>query len=45
MLSMLSHGLRRSAAKYVEAFMQNVQWEEVNRRYVAAQRAASALRG
>jgi Fe-Mn family superoxide dismutase len=34
-----------AAAKYVEAFMQNVQWEEVNRRYVAAQRAAAALRG
>ena len=34
-----------AAAKYVEAFMQNVQWEEVNRRYLAAQRAASVLRG
>jgi Fe-Mn family superoxide dismutase len=33
-----------AAAKYIEAFMQNVKWEEVNRRYVAAQRAASALR-
>ena len=34
-----------AAAKYIDAFMQNVQWEEVNRRYVAAQRAASTLRG
>ena len=34
-----------AAARYIDAFMQNVQWEEVNRRYVAAQRAAAALRG
>jgi Fe-Mn family superoxide dismutase len=34
-----------AAAKYVEAFVQNVKWEEVNRRYVAAQKAAAALRG
>jgi superoxide dismutase, Fe-Mn family len=34
-----------AAAKYIEAFMQNVRWEEVNRRYASAQRAASALKG
>lgn len=34
-----------AAARYIDAFMQNVQWEEVNRRYVAAQRAAAVLRG
>jgi len=34
-----------AAARYLDAFMQNVQWEEVNRRYAAAQRAAAALRG
>jgi Fe-Mn family superoxide dismutase len=34
-----------AAAKYVEAFMQNAKWEEVNRRYVAAQKAGAALRG
>jgi Fe-Mn family superoxide dismutase len=33
-----------AAARYLDAFMQNVQWEEVNRRYAAAQRAASAIR-
>jgi Fe-Mn family superoxide dismutase len=33
-----------AAAKYVEAFMQNVKWEEVNRRYVAAQKATEALK-
>lgn len=32
-----------AAAKYVDAFMQNVNWEEVNRRFVAAQKFASAL--
>jgi Fe-Mn family superoxide dismutase len=30
-----------AAAKYVDAFMQNVNWEEVNRRYVSAQKAAA----
>jgi Fe-Mn family superoxide dismutase len=34
-----------AAAKYVEAFMQNVKWEEVNRRYVAAQKVADSLKG
>lgn len=33
------------AGKYVDAFMQNVNWEEVNRRHGAAQKAAAALRG
>jgi superoxide dismutase, Fe-Mn family len=32
-----------AAAKYVDAFMQNVNWEEVNRRFTSAQKAASAL--
>ena len=34
-----------AAARYLDAFMQNVQWEEVDRRYAATQRAASVLRG
>ncbi|MGH9751515.1 MAG: superoxide dismutase [Blastocatellia bacterium] len=34
-----------AAAKYVDAFMQNVNWEEVNRRFTRARSAASALRG
>ena len=33
-----------AAARYIDAFMVNVQWEEVNRRYGAAQKAAAALR-
>ncbi len=33
-----------AAAKYVDAFMQNVNWEVVNRRFVGAQKAAGALR-
>ena len=33
-----------AAAKYIEAFMQNVKWETVDRRYTAAQRAAESLR-
>ncbi len=33
-----------AAAKYVDAFMQNVNWEAVNRRYVSAQKAAAALK-
>ena len=31
-----------AAAKYIEAFMQNVKWEEVNRRYLAASRIPRA---
>jgi superoxide dismutase, Fe-Mn family len=34
-----------AAAKYIDAFMLNVHWEEVNRRFVGAQKAAAALRG
>jgi superoxide dismutase, Fe-Mn family len=33
-----------AAAKYVEAFMQNARWEEVNRRYVAAGKMFESLR-
>lgn len=33
-----------AAAKYVDAFMQNVNWEEVNRRFVRSQKAAAVLR-
>lgn len=32
-----------AAAKYVDAFMQNVNWEEVNRRFTAAQKAAAIM--
>jgi Fe-Mn family superoxide dismutase len=34
-----------AAAKYVDAFLQNVNWEEVNRRFTSAQKAAALLRG
>ncbi|MEP7337769.1 MAG: Fe-Mn family superoxide dismutase [Acidobacteriota bacterium] len=33
-----------AAAKYVDAFMQNVHWEEVNRRYTRAQKVLAAIR-
>ena len=33
-----------AAAKYIDAFMDNVNWEEVNRRFVSAQKASAALR-
>ena len=33
-----------AAAKYVDAFMQNVNWEEVNRRFIGAQKAAAAMK-
>ena len=33
-----------AAAKYVDAFMDNVNWEEVNRRFVKAQKAFALLR-
>jgi Fe-Mn family superoxide dismutase len=33
-----------AAQKYIDAFMQNVKWEEVNRRYVAAIKVAEAFR-
>jgi len=32
-----------AAAKYVNAFMQNINWEEVNRRFISAQKAAATL--
>lgn len=32
-----------AAAKYVDAFMQNVKWEEVNRRFTNAQKASAAI--
>lgn len=34
-----------AAARYVDAFLANVQWDEVNRRFERAARAAAALRG
>jgi Fe-Mn family superoxide dismutase len=34
-----------SAAKYVDSFMQNVNWDQVNRRFERASRALKALRG
>ena len=33
-----------AAAKYVDAFRQNAIWEEVNRRYMNAQKAVAALK-
>lgn len=33
-----------AAAKYIDAFMDNVNWEEVNRRFVKSQKASAALR-
>jgi Fe-Mn family superoxide dismutase len=32
-------------ARYIDAFFANIRWDEVNRRYENAQRAATALRG
>jgi Fe-Mn family superoxide dismutase len=32
-----------AAAKYVDAFMQNVQWEEVNRRFVSTRKIAALV--
>lgn len=34
-----------AAAKYVDAFMQNLDWQELDRRATGAQRAGAALRG
>ncbi len=34
-----------AAAKYVDAFFQNIRWDEVNRRLERARRAAAALAG
>ena len=33
-----------AAAKYIDAFFQNVQWDEVQRRLERAEKAAAALR-
>ncbi|MFN0119353.1 MAG: superoxide dismutase [Blastocatellia bacterium] len=33
-----------AAAKYIDAFMQNVKWEEINRRLANARKAAAALK-
>src|SRR6266446_7000519 len=33
-----------AAAKYIDAFMENAKWEEVNRRYMNAQKAVAALK-
>ncbi len=33
-----------AAAKYIDAFFANIRWDEVNRRFERAQRAAAALR-
>jgi superoxide dismutase, Fe-Mn family len=38
----MDHGA--AAAKYVDAFMQNVNWEEVNRRFTNVRKAAAALK-
>ena len=32
-----------AAAQYVDAFMQNVNWEEVNRRFVGALKIAALV--
>ncbi|PTL84157.1 superoxide dismutase [Vitiosangium sp. GDMCC 1.1324] len=34
-----------AAAKYIDAFFQNIQWDEVNRRLERAQKAHAALKG
>ncbi|NOT59617.1 MAG: superoxide dismutase [Acidobacteria bacterium] len=34
-----------AAAKYIDAFMTNLHWEEVNRRFVTAQKMAALLKG
>ncbi len=33
-----------AAAKYIDAFFQNINWDEVNRRLQRAEKAAAALR-
>jgi Fe-Mn family superoxide dismutase len=32
-----------AAARYIDAFLTNVQWDDVNRRFERAQRAAAVL--
>ena len=34
-----------AAAKYVDAFFANARWDEVNRRYEGALKAARAMKG
>ena len=34
-----------AAAKYIEAFFQNIQWDEVERRMTRSRKAQDALRG
>jgi Fe-Mn family superoxide dismutase len=34
-----------AAAKYIDAFFQNIHWEEVERRFARATKAAQALQG
>lgn len=34
-----------AATKYIDAFMLNVNWEEVNRRFLKAQKASAAMQG
>ena len=34
-----------AAAKYIDAFFQNIQWDEVQRRLERAQKVGTALRG
>jgi len=34
-----------AAARYIDAFFQNIHWQEVNARLECAQKAAAALRG
>lgn len=38
----MDHGA--AAGKYIEAFFQNIQWDEVNRRYEGGRRALAALK-
>ncbi|MGZ6071509.1 MAG: hypothetical protein ACXWK8_09835 [Myxococcaceae bacterium] len=39
----MGHAIGAGAAKYSEAFFQNIQWGEVQRRLERAQRATAAL--
>ena len=34
-----------AAAKYIDAFFENIHWDEVNRRLERAEKAAAALQG
>jgi Fe-Mn family superoxide dismutase len=39
----MDHGA--AAAKYIDAFFENVHWEEVERRFARATKAWQAMRG